>query len=74
MSLFIQLYIARVGYGSGENFPDPAKIVRIRIRNSAEVGTYFKKNIPTFKEFIFAEVLGKDPYLDPDWVPQKMDE
>ena len=28
--LFLQRYIAEVGYGSDENFPDPEKKVRIR--------------------------------------------
>ena len=32
LSLFIQPYIARVGSGSGESCPDPAKKVRRRIR------------------------------------------
>jgi len=30
LSLVLKLYIARVGSGSGENYPDPAKKVRIR--------------------------------------------
>ena len=38
-SLFIQLYIAKVpiGSGSGENFLDPTKQDRIRIRNPGKM-------------------------------------
>ena len=30
--LFIQLYTAKVGSGSGENFPDPYPTKKVRIR------------------------------------------
>ena len=41
MSLFIQLYIARVGFGSGsgENFSDPTE--KVRISNSGEISSLF---------------------------------
>ena len=39
LSLFLKLYIASAGSGSGENFPDPTK--KVRVRNPARLEYVF---------------------------------
>jgi len=68
-SLFIQLHIAKIPIGSGENFPDPDPTRKVRIRNPGfrsdrirgTVGVCIQ-NIMTLCFFCWCIVIANYPY------------